>query len=220
MYDLIYTMILSDGTEIRDLRKNGNNYISATELTSDTFYGKLSRVTVKNGNIEDTLENMELVQITNIDDEYWFVLRPLSDIELKMQELENEIRFSSFVIHEIGTILATAKISANLCKKGELVIFTAYSNSFTWPSQYTPGPRYTLYSPASSMFKPSESYKNCIIGMARVTEYTKSKSFVKDWEFPIYYDFEENQFTFNTLVYPTNSSDEISISINFSYFTT
>ena len=47
MEDLIYTMVLSDGTIIENLRKNGDNYISASKLTADMFEGKLSEVTVK-----------------------------------------------------------------------------------------------------------------------------------------------------------------------------
>lgn len=47
MEDLIYTMVLSDGTTIENLRKNGDNYISASKLTADMFEGKLSEVTVK-----------------------------------------------------------------------------------------------------------------------------------------------------------------------------
>ena len=47
MEDLIYTMVLSDGTIIENLRKNGDNYISASKLTADMFDGKLSEVTVK-----------------------------------------------------------------------------------------------------------------------------------------------------------------------------
>ena len=73
MEDLIYTMVLSDGTIIENLRKNGDNYISASKLTADMFEGKLSEVTVKTSENEMVMENMDLVQITEMDGEYWFV---------------------------------------------------------------------------------------------------------------------------------------------------
>ena len=88
MEDLIYTMVLSDGTIIENLRKNGDNYISASKLTADMFEGKLSEVTVK------TSENdMDLVQITEMDGEYWFVLRQFSATELAMAKMSSNIDF-------------------------------------------------------------------------------------------------------------------------------
>lgn len=84
MEDLIYTMVLSDGTIIENLRKNGDNYISASKLTADMFDGKLSEVTVKTSEDEMVMENMDLVQITEMNGEYWFVLRQFSATELAM----------------------------------------------------------------------------------------------------------------------------------------
>lgn len=77
-----WTVTLDDGTAISGLTLSGNNFISDTELTPETFDGKLSKVTATDG--EDTLEwnNAELVQITHPDDRWWFVLRELSPEEL------------------------------------------------------------------------------------------------------------------------------------------
>ncbi len=93
MEDLIYTMVLSDGTTIENLRKNGDNYISASKLTSDMFEGKLSEVTVKTSEDEVVMENMDLVQITEMDGEYWFVLRQFSATELAMAKMSSNIDF-------------------------------------------------------------------------------------------------------------------------------
>lgn len=93
MEDLIYTMVLSDGTTIKNLRKNGDNYISASKLTSDMFEGKLSEVTVKTSEDEVVMENMDLVQITEMDGEYWFVLRQFSATELAMAKMSSNIDF-------------------------------------------------------------------------------------------------------------------------------
>lgn len=93
MEDLIYTMVLSDGTTIENLRKNGDNYISATKLTADMFEGKLSEVTVKTSEDEVVMENMDLVQITEMDGECWFVLRQFSSIELAIAKMSSDIDF-------------------------------------------------------------------------------------------------------------------------------
>ena len=93
MEDLIYTMVSSDGTTIENLRKNGDNYISASKLTSDMFEGKLSEVTVKTSEDEVVMENMDLVQITEMDGEYWFVLRQFSATELAMAKMSSNIDF-------------------------------------------------------------------------------------------------------------------------------
>ena len=93
MEDLIYTMVLSDGTIIENLRKNGDNYISVSKLTSDMFEGKLSEVTVKTSEDEVVMENMDLVQITEMDGEYWFVLRQFSATELAMAKMSSNIDF-------------------------------------------------------------------------------------------------------------------------------
>ena len=96
MEDLIYTMVLSDGTIIENLRKNGDNYISASKLTVDMFEGKLSEVTVKTSDSEEVMENMEnmdLVQITEMNGEYWFVLRQFSETELAMAKMSSNIDF-------------------------------------------------------------------------------------------------------------------------------
>ena len=93
MEDLIYTMVLSDGTTIENLRKNGDNYISTSKLTVDMFEGKLSEVTVKTSEDEVAMENMDLVQITEMDGEYWFVLRQFSATELAMAKMSSNIDF-------------------------------------------------------------------------------------------------------------------------------
>lgn len=77
-----WTVTLDDGTAIGGLTLSGNNFISDTELTTEMFDGKLSKITATDG--DSTLEwnNAELVQITHPDSRWWFVLRELSPEEL------------------------------------------------------------------------------------------------------------------------------------------
>lgn len=76
------TVILSDGTEITDLKMNGNNFVSPIKIDEKIFDGNLSTVTVVDGEEETTYNNMSLIHCTKYDSEYWFVLRELTDTEL------------------------------------------------------------------------------------------------------------------------------------------
>lgn len=82
-----YTITLADGTVLDNLALNGNNYVSAVEITKDIFKGNLSTVTIGDGEHTHTYKNMKLVQFTQYDDGYYFILRKLSPSEL--QDIKN-----------------------------------------------------------------------------------------------------------------------------------
>lgn len=73
--DKRYKITLSDGTELSNLRLNGNNYISTVKLDAAVFEGNCNQVLISDGEEEIRHENMELVQIVEQNpDEYWFIL--------------------------------------------------------------------------------------------------------------------------------------------------
>lgn len=92
-----WKITLSDGTQLTDLRLNGNNYISEVKLTEDDFKGKLSKVTIEGSEdgqeIKQEYEHMELVQIVQYENEYHFVLRELSAAELKEIKMQSDIEY-------------------------------------------------------------------------------------------------------------------------------
>lgn len=91
----MYKIILSDGTQLNNLKLNGNNFVSEMEVTEDTFKGKLSKViieTTKDGQ-EKEYEHMELVQVVHYEDGYYFVLRELSATELKEIKMQSDIEY-------------------------------------------------------------------------------------------------------------------------------
>lgn len=91
-----YSIKLSDGTVLSDLSLNGNNYISKSEVTADTFDGKLATVEItKPDGTKETLKDQILVQVTHDDKakEYWFVFRPLTQEEKDHAELESDTEF-------------------------------------------------------------------------------------------------------------------------------
>ena len=87
----MYTITLHDGTEIKNLSLNGNNFISDTPLEESLFAGNLQTVHISGPDMDKTHENMELVGIRQDGGKYWFVLRELSAQELKEQKMLADI---------------------------------------------------------------------------------------------------------------------------------
>lgn len=87
----MYQITLKDGTVIKDLELNGNNFISKTEITESMFTDNLEIVMISDGTNESVQENMKLVQIANMNDEYWFVLTTKSKQEVENDELRKRL---------------------------------------------------------------------------------------------------------------------------------
>lgn len=90
-----WKITLSDGTQLKDLKLSGNNYISKTKITEDDFKGKLSKVIIENetDKISVEREHVELVQIVHYEDGYYFVLRQLSQDEIDKQKMQGDIEY-------------------------------------------------------------------------------------------------------------------------------
>ncbi len=93
MDEKIYKITLADGTEIGNLRINGNNFISKTPIDAMSFEGNCSPITINDGENEEIHEHMELVQITPVGEDYWFVLRDLSSTELEKIKMQSDIEY-------------------------------------------------------------------------------------------------------------------------------
>lgn len=87
----MYTITLHDGTEIKNLSLNGNNFISDTPLEESLFAGNLQTVRITGTDMDETHDNMELVGIRQDGGKYWFVLRELSAQELIEQKMMADI---------------------------------------------------------------------------------------------------------------------------------
>lgn len=93
MDEKIYTITLDDGTQIENLRLNGNNFISQEQIDPEIFEGNLSTVTINDGETDEVHENMGLVQVTQMGDEYWFVLRDVPDNEIANAKLRSDLDY-------------------------------------------------------------------------------------------------------------------------------
>lgn len=89
MDEKIYSIMLADGTVLTNLTVNGNNYISQEAVTEEIFNGNCSPITIN----DEVHENMELVQITKMSGEYWFVLRDVPQEELNRIKLRSDIEY-------------------------------------------------------------------------------------------------------------------------------
>lgn len=93
MDDKIYKITLSDGTVIDNLKMNGNNFVSIVEIDKSVFDGNLLSVTINDGEKDDVHTNMELVQVTKMGAEYWFVLRDIPETELAFIKMQSDIEY-------------------------------------------------------------------------------------------------------------------------------
>ena len=103
MEEKTYTITLSDGTIIDNLKLNGNNFISSTEITPEMFENNCGNVTFSDGENEESYNDMELVQITEHNGEWWFVLREIPPDELERKRLLE--RIAALESNAIGGIL-------------------------------------------------------------------------------------------------------------------
>lgn len=90
-----FKITLADGTQLKNLRLSGNNYISKTKITEEDFEGKLSKVIIENETQKTTeeFEHMELVQIVHYENGYYFILRELSADELDKIKTKADIEY-------------------------------------------------------------------------------------------------------------------------------
>lgn len=94
MDEKIYKITLADGTEIRNLRLNGNNYISNVAIDETVFIGNCSPVHISDGTSDEIHANMELVQVMEqVPGEYWIVLRDVSTEELARMKMQSDIEY-------------------------------------------------------------------------------------------------------------------------------
>ena len=90
----MFKLILADGTEIKNLTRNGDNFISDTKVDESLFAGKLTSLTITDGeDVTIEMNNAELIQQIEYQGKYWLCFRELSERELKDMALESQIQY-------------------------------------------------------------------------------------------------------------------------------
>lgn len=93
MDDKTYKITLADGAVIDNLKLNGNNFISKTRIAAEMFLDNCSPVIVSDGENNDVHENVELVRLSEMNGEYWFVLRDIPADELEKIKMQSDIEY-------------------------------------------------------------------------------------------------------------------------------
>lgn len=93
MDETTYKITLSDGTLIENLKLNGNNFISNVSVNAELFNDNCSPVIINDGTNDEVHENMDIVQVSEGNGEYWFVLRDISSEELARIKMQSDIEY-------------------------------------------------------------------------------------------------------------------------------
>ena len=84
---------MADGTVLDGLRLNGNNFVSGEEIDPLIFSDNCSPVTISDGENEEIHPYMDLVQCMKMGEEWWFVLRDLTEEELDRMKTQSDIAY-------------------------------------------------------------------------------------------------------------------------------
>ena len=96
-----YTVTLSSGIELKDLRQNGNCFVSKSPVREETFMGALDKVVISgepDGMEPSTYELgehkcMELGRVFKADGEWYFYLTEPSGEELEKLKVQGNIEY-------------------------------------------------------------------------------------------------------------------------------
>lgn len=70
----MYEITLEDGTVLKNLDLNGNNYISDTVIKDDVFKNNLKNVSISEGKKVTPHSDMKLIQNKVVEGKSWFIL--------------------------------------------------------------------------------------------------------------------------------------------------
>lgn len=87
----MYTITLADGTKLKNLELNGNNYISETVIEDSVFEGNLDTVKISDGSTTETFTDMRLMSNIVRDNRSWFVLGEKSVQQKKDEETARKL---------------------------------------------------------------------------------------------------------------------------------
>lgn len=87
----MYTITLADGTKLKNLELNGNNYIAEGVIEDSVFEGNLDTVTITDGETTETFTDMRLMSNIVRDERSWFVLGEKSAQQKKEEAMAKQI---------------------------------------------------------------------------------------------------------------------------------
>lgn len=89
-----YNIKLADGTELKNVELNGNNFITAESgFGSVLTPANLTSVEISDGNISESHENMILTNLWEASDGWHFIIREMTENEKLRLELEAKLEY-------------------------------------------------------------------------------------------------------------------------------
>ena len=90
----MYTIRLADGTKLKGLGKNGNNYISATEIDESIFTDNTSEIVITDENgVEEVIKNAVFIQQMRFPDGYYICFTQKTVTELAFEKMQSQIDY-------------------------------------------------------------------------------------------------------------------------------
>lgn len=102
----MYTITLADGTKLKNLELNGNNYISETVIEDSVFEGNLDTVKISDGSTTETFTDMRLMSNIVRDNRSWFVLGEKSAQQKKDEETARKLA----EMEQVMAVLLTGEV--------------------------------------------------------------------------------------------------------------
>ena len=93
MEEKLYKIKLADGTTFENLKLNGNNYISKKPIDRSVFDSNCSPVIISYDGQDEVHDNMKLVHLTVMGEEYWFTIRDMSSEEFNQIKLRSDVDY-------------------------------------------------------------------------------------------------------------------------------
>lgn len=94
-----FSISLSNGITISNLELNGNNFISASEITAKMFDGGLSEVRVSGDKGTDyTISHAKLIQTMEYEGAWWFILGEMAAEELLFEKISSDIDYIAMMV--------------------------------------------------------------------------------------------------------------------------
>lgn len=87
----MYSITLSNGTQLSNLELNGNNFISPEVIEDSVFKGNLNNVVISNGDTHKTFKDMKLVSNRVENGKSWFILCEKTKQEINFDSLNEQI---------------------------------------------------------------------------------------------------------------------------------
>lgn len=102
----MYKITLADGTELKNLELNGNNYIAEGVIEDSVFEGNLATVTITDGETTETYTDMRLMSNRVEDGRSWFVLGEKTAQQKAMERIETLLTSNADSITDVQVALA------------------------------------------------------------------------------------------------------------------